>query len=108
MQPLANVVTTFMRPLDSHGGIIEELKFDGEIAQDVLHNFCCLRNRLFIPVSCFYELYKTDYGKKIGITGLVRDMVSLMLGQVSRMMERVFKLTVSAGCRQVFCVHSRS
>jgi hypothetical protein len=76
MQVFANIIALFMQPAGSHCGIIKELDYDGPALLDKLHSFCRLRNELLTPVSCFYELYPTDYGrKKGGIGGVVKGMV---------------------------------
>lgn len=60
----------------SHNGIPRELGFDEPILLDKLHGFCRLLNKLSIPASCFSELYETDYGRRYGIKGAVKGMVS--------------------------------
>ncbi|KAK3695688.1 hypothetical protein B0T22DRAFT_114601 [Podospora appendiculata] len=64
-----------MQPAGSHRGIIRELDFDEPASLDKLHFFCRLRNKLSTPVSCFSELYETDYGRRFGINGLAKGMV---------------------------------
>ncbi|KAI1820891.1 hypothetical protein F4861DRAFT_542494 [Xylaria intraflava] len=75
MQSLAKTVAWFLTPMGSHDGIITDLEQDGKHLADEVHAFGQLRNRLDIPTTCFIELYESDYGKKIGITGLARGMV---------------------------------
>lgn len=74
-QFLADSLARLMQPASSHGGIIKELGFDEPVLLDKLHNFCRLRNKLSIPVSCFSELYETDYGRRVGIGGVIKGMV---------------------------------
>lgn len=59
----------------SHRGITKELDFDEPVLLDKLHRFCRLRNRLSTPVSCFSELYETDYGRRVGLSGVIKGMV---------------------------------
>ncbi|KAI0506791.1 hypothetical protein F5B22DRAFT_622681 [Xylaria bambusicola] len=75
MQSLAKKVAWLMGPMGSHDGIITDLEQDGRNLTDEVHAFCQLRNRLDIPITCCFELYGSDFGKKIGITGLTRARV---------------------------------
>ncbi|RYP42870.1 hypothetical protein DL768_010174 [Monosporascus sp. mg162] len=74
-QPFANSVAQLTRPAGSHSGIIRELNFDEPMLLDKLHSFCRLRNGLSTPISCFNELYETDYGQRFGIGGVARGMI---------------------------------
>jgi hypothetical protein len=49
----------------SHKGIIKSLNYDDPTLREKLHLLCQLRERMSIPTSCFFELYETDYGKKL-------------------------------------------
>lgn len=62
----------------SHRGITKELGFDEPMLLDKLQKFCLLRNRLSTPVSCFFELYETDYGQRFGLPGMARGMVRMV------------------------------
>ncbi|KAI1159456.1 hypothetical protein F5B18DRAFT_677291 [Nemania serpens] len=75
MQNLATKVAWLMAPVGSHDGIIRELEQDGKHLADKVHTFGQLRNRLDIPTTCFFELYDSDYGKKVGLTGWARARV---------------------------------
>ncbi|KAI1312152.1 hypothetical protein F5Y03DRAFT_391118 [Xylaria venustula] len=75
MQDLARKVAWLLTPLGSHAGTIAELEPDGKHLSDQVHAFGQLRNRLDIPTTCFFELYDSDYGKKIGLSGLIRGKV---------------------------------
>ncbi|KAI1353164.1 hypothetical protein F5Y01DRAFT_313234 [Xylaria sp. FL0043] len=75
MQSLAKKVAWLMSSLGSHDGIITELEPDGKHLADQVHAFSELRNKLDIPTTCFFELYDSDYGKKIGHAGLARGKV---------------------------------
>lgn len=75
MQNLAKQVAWLMAPMGSHDGIITELEQDGKHLADDVHAFGQLRNRLDIPTTCFFELYDSDYGKKIGLAGWVQGRV---------------------------------
>ncbi|KAI1202102.1 hypothetical protein F5X97DRAFT_288002 [Nemania serpens] len=75
MQDLAKKVAWLMAPMGSHDGIITELEQDGKHLADDVHTFGQLRNRLDIPTTCFFELYNSDYGKKIGLAGWSKGRV---------------------------------
>ncbi|KAI0808469.1 hypothetical protein GGR55DRAFT_696601 [Xylaria sp. FL0064] len=75
MQSLAKKVTWLMSSLGSHDGIITDLERDGKHLADQVHTFSELRNRLDIPITCFFELYDSDYGKMIALAGLARRKV---------------------------------
>ena len=74
-QPFADSVAQLMQPAGSHRGIIRELNYDDPGLLDILQSFCRLLNKLSTTVSCFSELYETDYGKRFGIRGVARGMV---------------------------------
>lgn len=76
MQKMADILIQFMVLADPHRGIIKDLAFDNPTLRDRLQEFCQLRDKMSIPVCCFFEPYKTDYGRKYGIPGLFRGMVS--------------------------------
>ncbi|KAH8645473.1 hypothetical protein BX600DRAFT_519485 [Xylariales sp. PMI_506] len=75
MKPLADVLAKLMRPVGSHDGVLKGLGYDDPDLRDSLHNFCRLGNKLNIDVSCFYELFETDYGKRFHAGGLLKGMV---------------------------------
>ncbi|KAI1181506.1 P-loop containing nucleoside triphosphate hydrolase protein [Nemania serpens] len=75
MQNLATKVAWLLAPVGSHDGIIKELEQDGKHLADKVHTFSELRNRLDIPTTCFFELYDSDYGKKVGLAGWARGKV---------------------------------
>jgi hypothetical protein len=64
-----------MGPAGSHRGIIKDLDYDNPALLDKLDGFCRLRTSLSIPVSCFFELYETDYGRRVGVGGVAKGMV---------------------------------
>ncbi|KAK1688658.1 pfs domain-containing protein, partial [Colletotrichum godetiae] len=64
-QSLAEIVTWFSRFTGSHDGIVRNLAYDDENLMDTLHQFCRMRNTLSIATSCFFEIYDTDYLKKM-------------------------------------------
>ncbi|KAF6806712.1 pfs domain-containing protein [Colletotrichum plurivorum] len=74
-QPFVDSLAQLMGPAGSHCGITKELEFDGTEVRDKLHRFCRLCNRLSMPVSCFLELYETDYGQRFGLPGVMKGMV---------------------------------
>ncbi|KAK1688656.1 pfs domain-containing protein, partial [Colletotrichum godetiae] len=74
-QPFLDSLAQLMGSAGSHRGITKELGFDGPELQDRLHRFCRLRNTLSTPVSCFFELFETDYGRRFGLSGVARGMI---------------------------------
>lgn len=72
---IAESIAWFASRLGSHNGIIKELYFDNPALLDKLHGFCQVCNKLSMPVTCFFELYETDYGRRralgLPIKGLV-------------------------------------
>lgn len=82
MQAFANVAAQFMTVTGSHKDIINDLDYDSPTLTDKLHSFCELQKKELIPVSCFFELYETDYGKKVGVSGCIKGTVSLPKIQV--------------------------
>ncbi|KAK1673679.1 hypothetical protein BDP55DRAFT_555924 [Colletotrichum godetiae] len=74
-QPFLDSLAQLMGSTGSHRGITKELGFDGPELQDRLHRFCRLRNTLSTPVSCFFELFETDYGRRFGLSGVARGMI---------------------------------
>ncbi|KND91708.1 Kinesin light chain 1 [Tolypocladium ophioglossoides CBS 100239] len=75
MQSIADFAAQFMVLAGSQRGIIRDLTFDNETLRDQLQEFCQLCKRLYMPTCCFFELYKTDYGKRYRLPGLFRGMV---------------------------------
>ncbi|ATY59318.1 vegetative incompatibility HET-E-1 [Cordyceps militaris] len=76
-QPLANALALLMGPAGSHRGITRELAFDAPVLGDRLQRFCSLldNDKLPIKIACFFELHETDYGRRLGIAGVVKGMV---------------------------------
>ncbi|KAF6802152.1 ankyrin domain protein, partial [Colletotrichum musicola] len=75
-QSLAKIVAWFSRFAGSHDGIVRNLAYDDENLMDTLHQFCRMRNTLSIATSCFFEIYETDYLKKmLGVGGPGRGRV---------------------------------
>jgi hypothetical protein len=101
-QYLAASIAQLMRPAGSHDGIIKQLGYDEPALLDKLHDFYRLRNRLLTPVTCFYELFETDYGSRFPLGGLAKGMVCCQSA-----------VTLSSGsshligCERVIRVHSR-
>lgn len=62
--------------LGSHNGIIEELEKASENQMDRLHHFTCWLRRMSVEIVCFFELKETDYGRKVGLPGVHREIVS--------------------------------
>jgi hypothetical protein len=74
-QPFLDSLARIMQLARSHRGITGELGFEEPVLLDKLHRFCRLCNSLSMPVSCFSELYETDYGRRFGVGGVVRGTV---------------------------------
>jgi hypothetical protein len=77
MQPVAAFAARALSLVQSHAGIINDLEYDSPTMTDKLHSFCRLRERMLIPTSCFFELYATDYGRKIRMPGFIKGMVRI-------------------------------
>ncbi|KAI0849478.1 TPR-like protein [Daldinia vernicosa] len=75
MKWIAIVIAWLMALVYSHVGIIRDLGYDNSTLRDKVHDLCKLRDKLHLPTCCFFEEYKTDYGKKFGVPGLVKAMV---------------------------------
>ncbi|KAI2630005.1 hypothetical protein GGS21DRAFT_492114 [Xylaria nigripes] len=75
MQVIAKLLASLMKHQGSHGGIISELAQGNKHLADAVYAFCELMNSLDIPITCFFELYESDYGKRIGFLGSIRGMV---------------------------------
>ncbi|KAI1660474.1 TPR-like protein [Daldinia decipiens] len=75
MKWVTSVIAWSMAPAQSHSGIIQDLEYDNSTLRDKVHDLCKLRDRLHLPTCCFFEKFKTDYGKKFGVTGFAKLMV---------------------------------
>lgn len=96
MQRYAYFVARIMSPAGSHTGIIDDLGYDSPAMTDKLYSFCRLREKMHIPVSCFFELYATNYGKKISVPLFAEGMVRAEAG-VSVSLSYLTRLTDCAG-----------
>ncbi|MCJ1312483.1 hypothetical protein MMC25_006157 [Agyrium rufum] len=67
MQIHVRIAAFFLSPLGSQIGIIEKISYENEDLFHKLTAFCHLIRRSSLPVSCFYEVYDTDYGKRFRI-----------------------------------------
>lgn len=76
MQNIADRFAQSMVLAGSHRGIIKDLAFDNPTLRDRLQELCRLRDTMSIPAWCYFEFYRTDYGRRFGIPGLFRGMVS--------------------------------
>ncbi|KAJ5621527.1 TPR-like protein [Penicillium herquei] len=74
MQVYASIAAWSMTAADSHGEILQDMTYHNSVLRDRLQCFCKIREKLAIPTSCFYELFKTDYGHKVGIRGYFKGM----------------------------------
>jgi hypothetical protein len=79
MQPLARFLAWVLAPFHSHAGIIEDLGYDNVRLRDSVQSLCSLRDDLKLPTHCFSEQFKTDYGRRFGLSGWVQGMVSFGL-----------------------------
>lgn len=75
MQPIAQLAAWIMAPFDSHWGIIADLGYDNATLRDEVHKFGDLVKKLNIFTYCFFEQFKTDYGKRFGVPGIIKGMV---------------------------------
>ena len=82
----------------SHNGITRELGFDEPILLDKLHGCCRLLNKLSIPASCFSELYETDYGRRYGVRGAIKGMVSSDISRLREDTEHHKVVTEASAC----------
>lgn len=74
MQPIAQLAAWIMAPFDSHWGIIADLGYDNATLRDEVHKFGDLVKKLNIFTYCFFEQFKTDYGKRFGVPGIIKGM----------------------------------
>ncbi|KAK1244162.1 hypothetical protein MKX08_002300 [Trichoderma sp. CBMAI-0020] len=75
MQPLAQLAARIMAPFDSDWGIIANLGYENTTLRDETHKFGDLVKKLNISTYCFFEQFKTDYGKRFGVPGIIKGMV---------------------------------
>ena len=54
--------------LESEDGILEDLRNDRVAVGDLLYEFTLWANRVSLKLVCFFEQYRTDYGKRFGMT----------------------------------------
>ncbi|OBT52075.1 hypothetical protein VE04_08013 [Pseudogymnoascus sp. 24MN13] len=60
---------------NSYDGIIKDLEEESTHQIDLLHSFSVWLRRMSVETVCFFELKETDYGRKIGLTGIRRKIV---------------------------------
>lgn len=75
MQSIPNIIARFMVLAGSHQGIIRDLVYGSDTLKDQLEALCRLEKALSMRSCCFFELYKTDYGKRFGLPGCIKGMV---------------------------------
>jgi hypothetical protein len=75
MQPIAQLAAWIMAPFGSHWGIIADLGYDNAALRDEIQEFGILVKNLNISTHCFFEQFKTDYGKRFGVPGIIKGMV---------------------------------
>ncbi|GKT50172.1 vegetative incompatibility protein HET-E-1 [Colletotrichum spaethianum] len=73
-QPVSQALTLLLQPAGSHDGIVRELAPNDAALRDKLHEFCRMTNTHSLPVSCFFEMYEADYGKRV-LRGVIKGMV---------------------------------
>ncbi|KAK1974644.1 hypothetical protein LZ30DRAFT_607501, partial [Colletotrichum cereale] len=73
-QSVSQVVASVLQFAGSHDGIVCELAPNDAALRDKLHEFCRMMNTLSLPVSCFFEMYESDYGKRV-LRGVIKGMV---------------------------------
>ncbi len=78
MQSIADVVAKLMMLSGAHWGILRDLAYDNAVLRDKLDAFCRLQKRTSMLACCFFELYSTDYGRRFGLPGWFRGMVSIL------------------------------
>ncbi|KAI1125800.1 hypothetical protein F5Y10DRAFT_294384 [Nemania abortiva] len=71
-QWLLSSLTWLMQLAGAHDGISRDFDYDEPRLLDKMHYFCRLCNKSSMPVSCFWELYKTDLGR---IGGFRKELV---------------------------------
>lgn len=76
MQSIAQLAAWIMAPFGSHWGIIADLGYDNATLRDGIQEFGVLMKKLNISTYCFFEQFKTDYGKRFGVPGIIKGMVS--------------------------------
>ncbi|KAG9249645.1 uncharacterized protein F5Z01DRAFT_473127 [Emericellopsis atlantica] len=75
LQFLSQVLASLLRPAGAHDGIVRELASNDPSLRDRLHDFCRMCNTVSIPVTCLFELYESNYGKRGMIGGVLKGMV---------------------------------
>lgn len=75
MQPIAQLAAWIMAPFGSSWGIIADLGYDNSTLRDEIDKFGALVKELNISTYCFFEQFKTDYGKRFGVPGIIKGMV---------------------------------
>jgi hypothetical protein len=65
-----------MAPFGSDWGIIADLGYDNSTLRDEIDKFGALVKKLNMSTYCFFEQFKTDYGKRFGVPGIIKGMVS--------------------------------
>ncbi|KFY23005.1 hypothetical protein V491_02668 [Pseudogymnoascus sp. VKM F-3775] len=61
--------------LNSYDGIIRDLEEESTNQINLLHDFSVWLRRTSVESVCFFELKETDYGQKIGFSGIRRKIV---------------------------------
>ncbi|CAG8217276.1 unnamed protein product [Penicillium olsonii] len=75
IQEMASVVTSFLQVAGADSGIIRDLRYGDPVLLDKIDVFQRILERNTIPVRAFIERKETDYGKKIGLTGIWKELV---------------------------------
>jgi hypothetical protein len=75
MKKFADTLAQIMVLAGSSRGITKDLGCNNTTLADQLQEFCRLRYAMSIPVCCFFELLKTNYGRRFGVPLMVRGML---------------------------------
>ncbi|KAJ5779346.1 hypothetical protein N7457_007066 [Penicillium paradoxum] len=75
IQKMAAVATQLLQTAGSDGGIIRDLHYGDPILLDKLSAFQRLLERNTVPFCAFIERKETDYGRKIGLVGIWKELV---------------------------------
>jgi hypothetical protein len=78
IQEMASLVTNALQLAGSDSGIIRDLHYGDPVLLDKINGFQRLLERNTIPFCAFIERKETDYGKKIGLTGIWKELVCII------------------------------
>lgn len=96
---MAVMATRVLQIAGSDGGIIRDLRYGDPVLLDKLTAFQRLLERNSVPFYAFFERKETDYGRKIGLAGIWKELVCVQCLSL-RLTE---KLTLPPGCGRRIC-----